>query len=185
MIPILHAGETLREIHIKDGRKATIRAPRWEDLDDLLALINGLVAEKADILRVQGVKREEEAEWLAQRLADLENGRLIALVAEVEGRVVASCEVTLREGVQSHLGSLGIATSSGFRDLGLGHELMQALLELSKKAGLKVIVLHVYATNNRARHLYEKAGFRGYGILPKGILRDGTYVDLVNMVIEF
>jgi hypothetical protein len=48
----------------KDGRVVLLRPPRWEDLDDLLAFINSLVEEGAEILTNQPVTRDAEAEWL-------------------------------------------------------------------------------------------------------------------------
>lgn len=41
-----------------------LRTPRWEDLDDLLELINSLVEEKAGIVRTEKVSRQEEIDWL-------------------------------------------------------------------------------------------------------------------------
>ena len=42
-------GETLHRFTAKDGRKVILRTPKWEDLDDLLELINSLVDEDAEI----------------------------------------------------------------------------------------------------------------------------------------
>jgi len=49
---------------------------------------------------------------------------------------------------------------SGYRDVGIGTEMVGALVEESRKRGLKLLVLRVFADNDRARHVYEKLGFR-------------------------
>lgn len=85
-MPILRPGEVHREAILKDGRTAIIRAPRWEDLDDLVAFINELVEERAEIVRTEKVSREDETDWLGMRLAASEKCSTIALVAVIDGR---------------------------------------------------------------------------------------------------
>ena len=48
---VLRPGQVYREVVLKDGRKAVLRAPDWRDLDDSLEFINELVRERAEILR--------------------------------------------------------------------------------------------------------------------------------------
>jgi len=40
----------------------------------------------------------------------------------------------------------------------------------------------VFATNDRAIHVYEKIGYRRIGAIPDGIKYRGEYVDSVCMV---
>ena len=168
----------------KDGRRAVLRSIKWEDLDDAVEFINSLADEGVDIYRAQRVTRNEEADWLGRRLARIEKGEIIDVVAEVDGKVVANSEVEKRTGVMSHLGYLGLAIKSGYRGIGIGTAIMQALVEESRMAGLKVLFLDHYETNKVARELYEKVGFKEAGRIPKAIHRDGTYTDLVRMVLE-
>ena len=168
----------------KDGRRVVIRSIRWEDLDDAIEFINSLADEGAEIYRTQRVTRSEEADWLGRRLARMEKGELIEAVAEVDGKVVANSEVEKRTGVMSHLGYLGVAIRSGYRGIEIGTELMKILIEEARMAGLKVLILDHYETNMAARGLYEKVGFKEAGRIPKAIHRDGTYTDLVRMVLE-
>jgi len=169
---------------VKDGRRVVLRKPRWEDLDDLLDFINSLVEEGADITRETPVTREEEAEWLGRYLASIEKGETIGVVAEVDGMVVANSEVTRRRGSQSHVGGLGIAVKKGYRRVGIGKELMKALMEESRKAGLKVLVLDVFDSNKVAKSLYAKMGFKDAGRIPKGVFKKGRYIDLLRMTLE-
>ena len=168
----------------KDGRKCVLRSVKWEDLDDLIEFINSLVEEGSDILRADKVTRSEEAEWLGRRLVRIEKGELIDVVAEVEGKVIANSEVEKRSDLESHVGYLGIAVKSGFRGIGIGTQIMKTLIEESKKAGLKILVLEHFNTNKTARRLYEKMGFKEAGKIPKGIYKDGKYIDLIRMILE-
>jgi len=177
----LKPGQILKRFKAKDGREVVLRTPQWRDLDALLDFINSLVEEEADICRDKKATREEEADWLGRLLADIEKGAIIGIVAETEGRVVANSEVKRRSGPMSHVGYLGIAIKEGYRNMGIGTEIMKTLIEESRKMGLKVLVLEVFASNKRARHVYEKVGFKETGRIPKGIYKKGEYIDSITM----
>ncbi len=173
-----------RNFRTKDGREVLIRSVKWEDLDQLVEFINSLVEEEADILRSSKVTRDEEAEWLGNRLARIEKGELIDAVAEVGGKVVANSEVTKRSDPRCHVGYLGIGVKSAFRGIGIGTQIMKTLIEESRRSGLKILVLDHFATNKEARRLYEMMGFRESGRIPKGIFKNGKYIDQVRMILE-
>ena len=168
----------------KDERKVTLRSLKWEDLDDCIEFINSLVDEGSDIAKETEVTRDEEADWLGRRLASMEKGELVDVVAEVDGKMVANAEVGRRRGNMSHVGDIGIGIRAGYRGIGIGTELMRLLIEQSRRMGLKIVVLDVFETNKRAKGLYEKAGFKESGRIPKGIIKDGKYIDLIRMVHE-
>ncbi|MGQ9529805.1 MAG: GNAT family N-acetyltransferase [Candidatus Bathycorpusculaceae bacterium] len=177
----MKAGKVMRSFSAKDGRRVVLRTPKWEDLDDLLELINSLVEEGAEIIRDEKVSREEEIDWLSKTLASLEKNEIFFLVAEVNGRVVASSDIHPLKGFEKHVGVLGIVVKRGFRDLGIGTEIMKTLVEQAQKMGLKVLTLSVFATNKRAIHVYEKVGFVQTGIIPKKLFKDCKYIDEIIM----
>lgn len=173
-----------RTFRAKDGRKVVLRSVKWEDLDDLIEFIDSLADEGADILRTERVTREEEAEWLGRRLAQIDKGELIDTVAEVDGKVIANSEVGKRSGLMSHIGDLGIAIKLGYRGIGIGAAIMKTLIEESKKEGLKILILDHFASNTTARALYQKMGFKEAGRISKGICKNGKYIDLIRMTLE-
>jgi hypothetical protein len=67
----MRPGRIIRTLSAKDGREVILRTPTWNDLDDLLALINSLVEERADILIDEKLSRDEEIDWLSKTLARL------------------------------------------------------------------------------------------------------------------
>jgi putative acetyltransferase len=69
----------------------------------------------------------------------------------------------------------------GFRDLGIGTEIMKAVIGQAVRLGLKLLVLSVFASNERAIHVYEQVGFVQTGRVPKKHFRDGKYVDEIAM----
>lgn len=179
------SGHVYKTFKTRDGRRAVLRALRFEDLDDLLECINSLVEEGADIIMEEKQARGEEAEWLAKKLVSQEEGKEIFVAAEVDGKIIANSSIerfTARS--EAHKGMLGIAVRSGYRDLGIGTEMIEVLIEEARKAGLRLILLDVFETNKRARHVYEKIGFTEVGRVPKGIFRNGKYIDEARMALE-
>ena len=72
--------------------------------------------------------------------------------------------VTLRPELLSrapsaHLEALAVA--EGFEGRGLGGRLLAAAESDAGEQGAQSLTLHVFAVNERARRLYEKAGFEG------------------------
>jgi len=180
----MKSGKILRRFTVKDGREVVLRTPRWEDLDDLTEFINSLVEEGADICRNKKVTREEEAEWLGRRLADLENDKIFFMVAEVEGKVVANSEIDKKGGYSSHVGGVGIGIRKGYRDMGIGTEMLRTLIAQSEEMGLKMLTLGVFSSNDRAIRVYNKVGFRETGRIPKEIYKDSKYIDHIIMTKE-
>jgi RimJ/RimL family protein N-acetyltransferase len=177
----MQLGKVFRKFFVEDAQEVVLRTPRWEDLDGLMELINSLVEEKVEIARTEKVARDEEVEWLPKMLASLQKDELFFLVADVGGNLVASSDIHILHGDEKHVGVLGIVVKSGFRDLGIGTEMMKTLVEQAAKMGLKVLTLQVFATNKRAVYVYEKVGFVQTGRVPMKHFREGQYIDEVLM----
>ena len=177
----MKTGKTVRCFIARNGQKVVLRTPKWEDLDDLLELVNSLVVEKAEITRTEKLSREEEIDWLSKALSRLEKAETLYIVAEVGGKVVAVSEISKRGGYEKHVGVIGIAIESDFRDLGIGTEMMKTLVERAKEMGLKVLTLTAFASNKRAIRVYEKVGFVQTGTVPKKHFKEGKYIDAVIM----
>jgi len=177
----MKSGKLVWRFSAGDKREVILRTPKWEDLEDFLELINSLVAERVDILRAESVSRDEEIDFLARVLSRLEKDELFFLVAEVDGKVVAASDINRRTDYEEHVGIIGIAIKSGFRDLGIGTEMMKTLIRQARKWGLKVLTLTAFASNSRAIHVYEKMGFVQTGRVPEKIFKDGKYVDEIVM----
>ncbi len=178
--------DIIKQAVTKDGRRYQIRHIHWSDLDQSLGFINSLVEAKAEIARIKPVSREEEEDWLRRELENEERGVARHYLAEMEHRVIANSQLNRgREELgQRHLASLGIAVRTGYWDQGIGGTMMKLMIEDAAQWGIKILILDVFATNQRAIHVYEKSGFREVGRIPKGIYRDERYIDLIRMALE-
>lgn len=171
----------IRSFAARDGRLVKLRAPRWSDLDEMLDFINSLIDEGAEISATERKTRDEEVDWLATLLSDVEKDKRVAIAAEVDGRFIGLVEVRPERGSSAHVGTLGIAIREGYRDVGIGTEMMREAENQAKWLGIEMLTLDVFATNSRARHLYEKLGYRIVGFIPRFFKRDGAYIDRVIM----
>jgi RimJ/RimL family protein N-acetyltransferase len=177
----MNSGKVMEIFSLRDGRRVVLRTPKWEDLDDLLELVNSLVEEKAEIIVDEKFSREQEAQWLSDVLVRLEKQQICFLVAEVDGEVVASSDLHRGSGSEKHVGAVGIVVKRGFRDLGIGTRVVEAMVKEAQGMGLKVLTLSVFGTNTRAIHVYERAGFVQTGLVPKKHFREGKYIDEIAM----
>jgi RimJ/RimL family protein N-acetyltransferase len=178
----MKAGRVVKTFSARDRRQVVLRSPRWEDLDDLLELINSLVDERANIVRDKRVSRDEEIDWLSRALARMEKDEIFYLVAEADGKVIANSEICRRTGgYEQHVGVVGIAIREGFRDLGIGTEMMNALITQGQTMGLSVLELSVFANNERAIHVYKEVGFAETGRVPRKFFKEGKYIDEIIM----
>jgi len=184
-VPLLKAGHIYKQFTLANGKKVTLRVLRWEDLDGLLSFINSLVEEKQGDLRStlytgfdRKVTREQEAEWLAQTLVAVEEGEVINLVADIDGKVVANGEVTRGSYKDTrHHGHLGLTMIRKYRGQGIGGRMIDTLVRESRRAGLRSLDAEFLAENEAARRAYEKGGFKQAGIIPRKVFRDGKYLD--------
>jgi len=147
----------------------------------MLDFINSLVEEEAMILMETRQTRDQEVNWLSRALSNMEKNRHVRVVAEVDGRMVAQCEVALGSGRKSHVGTLGISVKQVYREVGIGQELMREAERHAGRLGLEKMLLEVFATNDRAIHVYEKMGYRVVGCVPGEVKYRGEYVDCVYM----
>ena len=186
----MKAGQIYKQITAKNGKRVTLRAVKWEDLDACLEFANRLVDEREidpdfGIILDKRQTLETESEWLGDKLASIERGDQMSVVAEAEGKLVGNSEV-IRGHVSDefHHGKLGISLLKEYRDQGIGLQMMKTLVDESRKAGLETIELEVFASNPRAIHVYEAAGFKQVGRIPKKIFRKGRFTDIIVMAIE-
>jgi RimJ/RimL family protein N-acetyltransferase len=189
---LLKAGHVYKRFTLASGKKVTLRVIRWEDLDGLLSFINSLVKEKQGDSRSglytgfdTKVTREEEAEWLAQSLVEIEGGEVINIIAEIGGKIIANGEVTRgRYKDTRHYGHMGLTMISRYRGQGIGRMIIETLVRESRRAGLRTLDVEFLAENETARRAYQKGGFKQAGIIPRKIFRDGKYFDGLIMARE-
>jgi N-acetylglutamate synthase-like GNAT family acetyltransferase len=111
-------------------------------------------------------------------LRQMEQGRLVRLVAEVDGRAVGNAQLTL-QGPQAEVGSLIVAPL--YRQRGIGRQLLRALVAEARRQGVRSLVLTASVEEPWLRAWYEREGFACSG--ERALPREER-VWMLNMVLD-
>jgi GNAT superfamily N-acetyltransferase len=83
----------------------------------------------------------------------------------------------------AHVGHLGAMYVRGaFRGQGVGDALIEAVTAMAQGEGAEFLILGVHTKNLSAQALYERHGFKRFGMLPGALKVDGVYWDEIHMV---
>ena len=178
----MQAGDIIEEFIAKDGRKFILRVPTINDLPTYVDFVNELVREGAEIQLNKEQTYEQEKEYLKEKIEKIASGDEVCVAVFKDNKLVGDTEIIRNPGRSFTTGTFGIAIIDGYRDVGLGTEMMKIILEKAKEAGYRMVILNVYADNLRALHLYEKFGFVKAGTIPKYAYFEGKgFVDSITM----
>ena len=106
---------------------------------------------------------------------DTATGRLLGCVGcEREARVQ-----------QRHIAHVvGMMVTPAAQRRGIGRQLIDACVQAARHvSGLTQLLLTVTASNAHAVRLYERAGFRAWGLLPRAVVVDGVGHDKLHMLL--
>jgi RimJ/RimL family protein N-acetyltransferase len=166
------------EVVIRDGRRVLVRPARMADAESTLRNVNRVGREEIYIMVEEVPNLENERRWLSE----FDGVRNVLLVAEANGDVIGAADchggAFPKDG---HVGGIGIAIQDGWREAGLGRRMMERVLEWMRAQGFLKAELAVFATNHRARRLYESLGFVEEGIRRRHVRIRGEYVDEILM----
>ena len=167
----------------REGRPFRVRAARPDDSPSLGALLAELVRDDLYILlspeevSTDDLRRVEEIAR-AESVPD----RWFLGVVEVDERVVGMVDIRAAPMRRcAHVCELGIGLGGIARDRGIGTGVMQRAIEIARGMGFEKMRLFVIDGNDRARHVYDRTGFRETGRFVREVrVGDGT-ADLVVM----
>ncbi len=173
---------------LKDGREAVLRSPKEEDVESTLEYLVISAGETDFILRYPEecgkYTPEGEKKLFEQKNASTNEAMIMCVV---DGRVVGNCEISFFRGMKTrHRASIGIALISEFWNQGIGTKMFEEMIRLAEtREEVTQLELEFVEGNARARHLYEKMGFRIAGVHPNAIrLKNGTLLNNYLMVKE-
>jgi ribosomal protein S18 acetylase RimI-like enzyme len=96
-------------------------------------------------------------DYLAWCLRQAEKGKIVRLVAEIEGQVVGNAQLTIR-GQDGEIGSLVVARD--FRRQGLARRLLTELIAEAKRRGLATLEIGADESQPGILAFYQGLGFR-------------------------
>jgi L-phenylalanine/L-methionine N-acetyltransferase len=163
-----------------------IRSAEPADAEQIIALVQRISAEPdVDIALSPGESYHtvEVEQAILTEFTNSENS--IYLVAEAGDRIIGllNCKGGHRM-ANRHVTLLSISVDEGWRNQGLGSQLVMRAVEWARGTGLVArIELLVFARNAMAIHLYQKFGFVIEGRRRRVIFRNGEYLDDLMMAL--
>ena len=143
--------------------KLVCRAATAEDGDAILALMPRLAAFEVPESRTPEHLWMHDAALFRQWLRG-EAEQVLVHVVEDSGSILGMAMASLRPELLSgepsaHLEAIAVA--EGTEGKGIGSRLLHAVEEDARARGALTMTLHVFAANERARRVYERAGYDG------------------------
>ena len=158
---------TIRELDA-DGYQAAIPG--------LAALLVDAVDGGASVNFVAGVTEDQAAAWWTERIDQVRDGVITALVA-VDGEDVVGSLLLIRSTNPNspHRAEIGkVLVHRSARRRGIGAALMRAIEERARSDGRWMLVLDT-VTGSAAESMYRALGWNELGVMPNhALLTDGT-----------
>lgn len=160
------------------GDHVVLRAIEREDLPDYVQWLNDPAVLEYFGSQVP-LSLAQEEKWYEDMLRD---PSFRAFAVEFEGQHVGGAGLSNIDGRNA---SAEVGLFIGLPEMwdrGLGFDVLNTLVRFGfEQMNLNRIYLRVFAGNERAIHLYEKAGFRHEGCWRQADFRHGRYHDLLWM----
>jgi ribosomal protein S18 acetylase RimI-like enzyme len=123
------------------------------------------------------IENAQTLSWFFDRL-----GTSTVLGAFCDTKLVGIAGFAIQEGQKrTHKGFLwGMYVRPGARGIGVGHRLVEGVLDLARQR-VELVQLTVVQDNEQARRLYASLGFLDYGLEKNALKQDGRYYDEVLM----
>lgn len=152
-----------------------IRKYTKDDLPDMVKIWNevvddGIAFPQEELLTELSGKLFFENQTYCAIAEDIESGKRYGLYI-LHPNNVGRC---------GHICNASYAVDKSARGLHIGEKLVTDCLVQGRKHGFKILQFNaVVESNIHARHLYERLGFTGLGILPNGFrMKDGHYENI-------
>jgi L-amino acid N-acyltransferase YncA len=153
------------EVVLRDGRRATIRPIRRDDVARTAAFIDALSTQSKHGLFLAGITRLSDAAM--QRLCDSRSPRDMAYVATAQGaegeRQIGVCRYAgadSAEGADEGMDAeISVAVADDWQHQGLGKLLLGRLIEYARAHGVRRLYSMDAANNDAMRRLARDLGF--------------------------
>jgi RimJ/RimL family protein N-acetyltransferase len=175
-------GKVLEEFDTVDktGKKVHVvfRYPRMSDVNGIIHYMNELIHE-TEFLRInKKITKKEERKWLEDNIKGMRMGNKIYILAVINGKIAGGSNIHTGKGADSHVGQFGVTLREKYTNIGIGSRLSELIINEAIKIGVEIVRLSHYWDNERAKHVYEKLGFKHVGIIPKAKkTKNGSYQD--------
>lgn len=170
-----------KEVTFKDGFKCILRPMVCDDQEALYRFFIALPEEDRRYLRDDPTDRKLVEKWCRE----LNYDKVFPILAEHKGKILANATLHRQMfGWGKHVGEIRITIAVGYRQRGLGSQLVEELSRIAVKSNLDKLCAKVVASQTNVIHVFKKTGFNQATIL-KNFVKDvhqHEYRDIAILV---
>jgi ribosomal protein S18 acetylase RimI-like enzyme len=169
-----------REAQLKDGTKVLLRPMVAEDQDALYEFFQAVPREDARYLRDDVQSRTLIEKWGK----NLDYKKTLPILAVKDDAIIADATINRRRsGWKWHLGTVRIFVHKDYRDVGLGHLMIEELVDIAYKLEIEKLIVEAPDINTPLINAFSKAGFYRAAVIPNLVKdRENMPVDIVVMM---
>ncbi len=166
---------------LKDGTYILLRPMIAEDQQRLMEFYSAVNDDDMRYFRHYAKDASVIQEWCEH----LDYSQVLPLIALVKERIVGSATLHFFDGPKRHIGEVRLFLAKDFRKRGLGMKMIRALIELSRKQGLSILLAEVIADKTKVVKAFEQLGFHSSCVLDDYFMfPDGESCDVVLMTMR-
>jgi len=169
-----------KTVALENGPRITLRPLLKEDESALVEYFRDMPMEDRLCLKEDVTDPKVIENWIYT----LDYDNLLPLIALDNGRIVGDATLHFSAiGWTKHQGEVRLTTDLQYRVKGLGTLMIENLIDIATRLGLKQLSAEIPPVLDKAFYLFEKMGFKEVAVL-KDFVRDkeGTDSDLVLML---
>jgi len=169
-----------KEAVLKDGTKILLRPMVIKDQDALYEFFKGVSEEEARYLRDDVKSRLLIESWAK----NLDYSRTLPVLAIKDDIIIADATINRRRsGWKWHLGTVRVFVHKEYRNVGLGHLMIDELVDIAFKLGIEKLIVEIPDLGAAAINAFTRAGFYRVAVIPNMVKdRENMPVDVVVMM---
>lgn len=167
-----------KKSELKDGTKILFRPMVSKDQAALYEFFKGVDQEEARYLRDDVRSRLVIEKWAK----NLDYDKTLPILAVKNGDIIADATINRRQyGWKWHLGTVRVYVHQDYRNLGLGHLIIEEMVDIAYKLGIEKLIVELPDVNTAAIQAFTKSGFYRAATIPN-MVKDRTNMP-VNVVV--
>jgi ribosomal protein S18 acetylase RimI-like enzyme len=152
---------------LKSGAEVLVRQMTMDDEPGILEFFRQLPLEDRHFLR----NDVTNADKVHRFVTDDTHDRLLAVVGEIDGRIVASANLDRNHfGWMSHIGEIRVVIAHDFQHIGFGAILTKLLMTAAVNSRIEKVVVEASDGQKALMHNLEKLGFKKEAILKRHVM---------------
>jgi len=169
-----------KETELKNGTKVLLRPMVAEDQDALYEFFKAIPKEDSRYLRDDVSSRLLVEKWAK----NLDYEKTLPILAIKDNTIIGDATINRRRfGWKWHLGTVRVFVHKEYRDVGLGHLMIEELVDIAYKLGIEKLIVEIPELSTAAIHAFNRAGFYRVAEIPNMVKdRENMPVGVVVMM---